>query len=160
MDQGAILVVGQSPTTILVVCREDYQWRQVGINRFSLLRQWRCSCMCLYELEMTDGLSLLLFYDVCIDSIATLNFSSAYVFVNVEPYRPTVTVRRHHHWHCWLCGYCHNIALAMHLAFYKSSIPRVHSTCPFHSTFRVLHTTLPKRGTWDMYPVAVALIFR
>ena len=41
MDQGAILVV----------CRENYQWRQVGkcaderhraINGFSLLRQWRC----------------------------------------------------------------------------------------------------------------------
>ena len=29
MDQGAILVVGRSLTTILVVCRED-QWRQVG----------------------------------------------------------------------------------------------------------------------------------
>ena len=32
MDQGAILIVGRSPTTIqvLVVCREDYQWRRVG----------------------------------------------------------------------------------------------------------------------------------
>ena len=30
MDQGTILVVGQSLTTILVVCLEDYQWRQVG----------------------------------------------------------------------------------------------------------------------------------
>ena len=78
--------------------------------------------MCLYELETTDGLSVLLFYDVRIDSVATLNQC-----LNVEPYRPTVTVWRHHHWHCWLCSYCHNIASAMHLAFYKSSIPRVYS---------------------------------
>ena len=85
--------------------------------------------MCLYELHVgtTDGLSVLLFYDVHIDSGMTQNFSSACVFVNVEPYRPTVMVRRHHHWHCWLCSYCHNLAPAMDLAFHNSSILRVNS---------------------------------
>ena len=33
--------------------------------------------MCLYELETTDELSVLLFYDICIDSVATLNFNLA-----------------------------------------------------------------------------------
>ena len=56
--------------------------------------------MCLCELDTTErdhGLSVLLFYDVHINSGMTLNFSSACMFVSVEPYRPTVTVRRHHH---------------------------------------------------------------
>ena len=56
--------------------------------------------MCLCELDTTErdhGLSVLLFYDVHINSGMTLNFSSACMFVSVEPYRPTVTVQRHHH---------------------------------------------------------------
>ena len=33
--------------------------------------------------------------------------TKAYVlFVDVEPYRLTAWG---HHWHCWLCSYCHNI---------------------------------------------------
>ena len=91
---------------------------------------------------MTDGLSVLLFYDIHIDSGTTLNFSSACVFVNVEPYRPTITVLRHHHRHCWLCSYCHiiHVTSSMHLAFYKSSIPRVHSTGPFHKSIPRVHS--------------------
>ena len=131
-----------------IVCREDYQWRQVGkcrdaqtygINGLSLLRQWRCSWTCLYELETTDGLSVLLFNDVRIDSGGTLNFSSAAACVNVEPYRPTVTVWRHHHWHCWLCSYCHNNSFS----YAPSFLQVIHSTSPFHESIPWVHSTGP-----------------
>ena len=49
-----------------------------GINRFSLLRQWSCSCLanfptCLCESKTTVEFTVLLFCDVHIDKGATLN---------------------------------------------------------------------------------------
>ena len=106
--------------------------------------------MCLYELETTNRLSVLLFYDVCIDSGTTLkfSFSSACVFVNVEPYRPTVTVQT------GTAGYVATVTIiiyivapAMHLAFYKSSIPQVHSTSPFHKSIPRVHS-IPRSASY------------
>ena len=136
IDQGAILVV----------CREDYQWRQVGkcadmvyVNGFSLLRQWRCMQLngsnlptCLYELETTDGLNVMLFYDVCIDSElqqCPRVCECRAIQTNSSAEASSLALLA-------MQLYCHKLAPAMHLAFYKSSISRIHSI--LRSTFYIL----------------------
>ena len=79
------------------------------------------------------GPSVLLFYDI----VSTVGWHwTLAVPTCLWMYRPTVTVRRHHLWHCWLCSYCHNIALL--IPQYSLNAPSflqvIHSTGIFHES--------------------------
>ena len=98
------------------VCQEDYRQRQVGvqthgINGFSLLRQWSCSCLetcqraCVNQKQPMSLPYVLLFCDVHIDKGATLN--SLQCLHVICGYRAVQTQMLRHHWHCCIhvCSY-------------------------------------------------------
>ena len=84
-----------------------------GVNRFSLVRQWSCSC-CPATCQRTcvnQKWLMSLLYWCFVTFISTkaqhwTYYSACMLFVDVEPYRLTVL---RHHWHCCICIYCHNI---------------------------------------------------
>ena len=83
-----------------------------GINRFSLLRQWSCSCPAtcqhaLCESKTTNELTVLLFCDIHIDKVTTLNLLQClHVICGYRAIRLTML---RYHWHCCICSYSHNI---------------------------------------------------
>ena len=88
-----------------------------GINGFTLLRQWSCSwpatCQCAYvnqKQPMAYCTAVLCCSVILTKARHWTYYSACVLFVDVEPYRPTVL--RHHsaHWHCCMCSYCHNIS--------------------------------------------------
>ena len=102
------------------------QTHGIDLNRFSLLRQWSCSCPATYQSKTTDELTVLLFCDVHINLGATLNLLQCLCVIcgsRAEPYRLTV---QRHQWHCCICSYCLNII--------GSGSPPVFHECTSYST--------------------------
>ena len=84
-----------------------------GINGFSLLRQWSCSCPATYQRACACDSKWLMslyfcFVDVHIDQAASLNWLQCLCVICEcrAVYRWTVL---RHHWHCCIFSYCHNI---------------------------------------------------
>ena len=115
---------------ILVVCHEDYQWRQVDectdtwykwaqpTERVELFLHSNLPLrLCKSETRWPMGWLYSCF--VTFISTKALHWTcySTCVLI-ICGCRAIQTVQRHH-WHCWLCSYCHNIiSLGSPLSYY------------------------------------------
>ena len=109
-------------------------WYRVITNYFSI---HQCSVWCDVVVNnccRTERVSIIIwtYYNACM------------FFVDVEPYKLTVL---RHHWHCWLCSYCHNIISSGSPSVFHEctsniySVPVINPRCYLYQNITVVITS-------------------